>query len=27
MPFERDVYVDLLLKFLEEVEKQKKNSV
>jgi hypothetical protein len=26
MPFERDVYVNLLLKFLEEVEKQKKNS-
>jgi hypothetical protein len=26
IPFERDVYVNLLLQYLEEVEKQKKNA-
>lgn len=26
IPFERDVYVNLLLQHLEEVEKQKKNA-
>jgi len=26
IPFERDIYVNLLLQFLEEIEKQKKNS-
>lgn len=26
IPFERDIYVNLLLQHLEEVEKQKKNA-
>ncbi len=26
IPFERDVYVNLLLQYLEEAEKQKKNA-